>query len=137
MPLLVSYSLLSQVPPPPAHDATARSARRASKNAVRTKFTEYTFHEVGGMRWCQSGGSCCAIASGRSHKETRSACIVFRTTIISSAFRLSRSISSLSLAKKASKVLLASYLRRYSTRRFFALDPVGMYFPSRHHSTRQ
>src|SRR5215208_1518643 len=47
--------------------------------------------------------------SGRSHRETRSGRIVSRTTVTSSAFKPSRSVSSRSLAENASSVFLASY----------------------------
>jgi hypothetical protein len=50
--------------------------------------------------------------SGRSHKETYAGCIVSLTTPTSSAFKASRSVSSRSLAEKASKVCLASYFLR-------------------------
>src|SRR5215210_5541450 len=50
--------------------------------------------------------------SGRSHKETWAGCIVSLTTPTNSAFSASRSVSSLRLAEKASRVLAASYLRR-------------------------
>ncbi len=47
---------------------------------------------------------------GRSHNETWAGCIVPRTTPTSSAFNLFRSVSSRSLAEKASSVFAASYL---------------------------
>src|SRR5215210_8470116 len=47
--------------------------------------------------------------SGRNHRETWAGCIVSLTTPISSAFSASKSVSSLSLAVKASRVFLASY----------------------------
>jgi hypothetical protein len=50
--------------------------------------------------------------SGRSHKETWTGCIASLTTSTKSSLKASRSVSSLSLAEKASKVFLASYLRR-------------------------
>jgi hypothetical protein len=46
MPLLLPYLLLSQLPPPQANDATVRSARRTSENAVNAKFAEISFHEL-------------------------------------------------------------------------------------------
>jgi hypothetical protein len=48
--------------------------------------------------------------SGRSHNETCAGCIVSLTTPTRSSFNTSRSVSSLSLAEKASRVFLASYL---------------------------
>ena len=50
--------------------------------------------------------------SGRSHRETWAGCIVSLTTPTISSLKASRSVSSLSLAEKASRVLAASYLRR-------------------------
>jgi hypothetical protein len=50
--------------------------------------------------------------SGRSHNETCSGCIVSLTTLVKSSLKASRSVSSLSLAEKASRVFLASYLLR-------------------------
>ena len=47
--------------------------------------------------------------SGRSHKETWAGCIVSLTTPTRSPLRASRSVSSLSLAEKASRVFAASY----------------------------
>src|SRR5829696_8543217 len=47
--------------------------------------------------------------SGRNHSETWAGCIVSLTTPTSSAFSASKSVSSLSLADKASRVFLASY----------------------------
>jgi hypothetical protein len=52
------------------------------------------------------------VVSGRNHRETWTGCIVSRTTPTSSAFSASRSVSSLSLAEKASRVLAASYFLR-------------------------
>ena len=51
-------------------------------------------------------------SSGRSHKETWEGCIVSLTTPTRSSLRASRSVSSLSLAEKASRVFLASYFLR-------------------------
>src|SRR5918997_2370869 len=48
---------------------------------------------------------------GHSHSETCSGCIVSRTAPTSSLLKASRSVSSLSLAEKASRVFAASYLR--------------------------
>src|SRR5918994_3248407 len=50
--------------------------------------------------------------SGRSHRETWVGCIVSLTTPTSSSFSASRSVSSLSLTEKASRVFLASYFLR-------------------------
>src|SRR5918997_6460381 len=50
--------------------------------------------------------------SGRSHIETWAGCIVSLTTLVKSSLKASRSVSSLSLAEKASSVFLASYLLR-------------------------
>jgi fumigallin biosynthesis monooxygenase-like protein len=50
--------------------------------------------------------------SGRSHNETWAGCMVSRTTLTSSLFSASKSVSSLSLAEKASRVLAASYFLR-------------------------
>ena len=50
--------------------------------------------------------------SGRNHSETWTGCIVSRTTPTSSASKASRSVSSLSLAEKASRVFAASYFLR-------------------------
>jgi hypothetical protein len=50
--------------------------------------------------------------SGRNHTETWAGCIVSFTTPTRSPFRASRSVSSRSLAAKASRVFLASYLLR-------------------------
>src|SRR3712207_3445246 len=50
--------------------------------------------------------------SGRSHKETWAGCIVSLTTPTRSSLKASRSVSSLSLAEKASRVMAASYLLR-------------------------
>jgi hypothetical protein len=47
---------------------------------------------------------------GRNHTETWAGCIVSVTTLTRSLFNASRSVSSLSLAEKASRVFLASYL---------------------------
>ena len=44
--------------------------------------------------------------SGRSHKETCAGCIVSLTTSTRSSLKASRSVSSLSLAEKASRVFL-------------------------------
>jgi hypothetical protein len=49
------------------------------------------------------------VASGRSHRETRVGCIVSLTTPTRSPLSASRSVSSLSLTEKASRVFLASY----------------------------
>jgi hypothetical protein len=54
----------------------------------------------------------CEGLSGRNHKETWAGCIVSFTTPARSSFNASRSVSSLSLAEKASKVFLASYFLR-------------------------
>src|SRR5215211_975455 len=51
-------------------------------------------------------------SSGRSHSETCAGCIVSLTTPTRSSRKVSRSVSFLSLAEKASSVLAASYLRR-------------------------
>src|SRR5829696_7808949 len=50
--------------------------------------------------------------SGRNHTGTCAGCIVSLTTPTSSLLRASRSVSSLSLAEKASRVFLASYFLR-------------------------
>ena len=51
--------------------------------------------------------------SGRSHsRETCAGCIVSLTTPTRSSLRALRSVSSLSFAEKASRVFVASYLRR-------------------------
>jgi hypothetical protein len=50
--------------------------------------------------------------SGRRPKETWAGCIVSLTTPMRSSLKASRSISSLSLAEKASRVFAASFLRR-------------------------
>src|SRR5215217_681465 len=47
--------------------------------------------------------------SGCNHKETWAGCIVSLTTPTRSSLRASRSVSSLSAAEKASRVLAASY----------------------------
>jgi hypothetical protein len=47
--------------------------------------------------------------SGRSHSETWAGCMVSFTTPTRSSLSASRSVSSLSLAEKASRVFLASY----------------------------
>ena len=47
----------------------------------------------------------------RSHSETWEGCSVSSTTPASSLLRVSRSVSSRSLAENASTVFLASYLR--------------------------
>ena len=48
----------------------------------------------------------------RSHKETWAGCMVSLTTLTRSPLKASRSVSSLSLAEKASRVFAASYLLR-------------------------
>jgi hypothetical protein len=57
--------------------------------------------------------SCSALplgaGSGRSHSETWAGCIVSLTTLTRSSLKASRSVSSLSLAENASRVLAASY----------------------------
>jgi hypothetical protein len=53
------------------------------------------------------GGNSC-----RSHKETWAGCIVSLTTPTRLSLKASRSVSSLSLAEKASRVFLASYFPR-------------------------
>jgi hypothetical protein len=50
--------------------------------------------------------------SERNHKETWAGCIVSPTTLTRSSLSASRSVSSLSLAEKASRVFAASYLLR-------------------------
>jgi hypothetical protein len=50
--------------------------------------------------------------SGRNHKETWEGCIVSLTTFTRSSLKALRSVSSLSLAEKASTVLAASYFLR-------------------------
>ena len=50
--------------------------------------------------------------SGRSQSETWAGCIVSLTTLTSSLFSASRSVSSLSVDEKASRVFLASYFLR-------------------------
>ena len=50
--------------------------------------------------------------SGRNQSETWAGCIVSLTTPTRSSFNASRSVSSLSLEEKASKVFLASYFLR-------------------------
>jgi hypothetical protein len=50
--------------------------------------------------------------SGRSHGETWAGSIVSLTTPMRSPLKASRSVSSRSLAEKASRVFLASYLLR-------------------------
>jgi hypothetical protein len=50
--------------------------------------------------------------SGRSHRETWAGCIVSLTILTRSSLSASRSVSSLSLAEKASRVFLASYFLR-------------------------
>ena len=50
--------------------------------------------------------------SGRNHKETCAGCIFSLTTPTSSLLNASKSVSSRSLAEKASSVLLASYFLR-------------------------
>ena len=50
--------------------------------------------------------------SGRSHKETWAGCIVSLTTPTRSSLSASRSVSSLSIAEKASRVLAAWYFLR-------------------------
>jgi hypothetical protein len=57
--------------------------------------------------YCAFGG-----VSWRSHSETCSGCIVSLTTVISSAFKPSRSVSLRSLAENPSRVFLASYFLR-------------------------
>ena len=49
------------------------------------------------------------VVSGRSHKETWAGCIVSLTTPTRLSFSASRSVSSLSVVEKASRVFLASY----------------------------
>jgi hypothetical protein len=50
--------------------------------------------------------------SGRSHSETCAGCMVSLTTPTRSSLKASRSVSFLSVAEKASRVLAASYLLR-------------------------
>ena len=50
--------------------------------------------------------------SVRNHSETWAGCIVSLTTPTSSLFSASRSVSCLSFAENASRVLLASYFLR-------------------------
>src|SRR5918992_3791714 len=50
--------------------------------------------------------------SGRNHTDTWAGCIVSFTTPTKSLLRASRSVSSRSVAEKASKVFLASYFLR-------------------------
>jgi hypothetical protein len=52
--------------------------------------------------------------SAGNHSETCAGCSVSLTTPTRSAFSASRSVSSLSLAEKASRVFLASYFLLYS-----------------------
>jgi hypothetical protein len=53
-----------------------------------------------------------AAVSGRNHSETWAGCIVSLTTPTRSLFSASRSVSSLSLVEKASRVFAASYFLR-------------------------
>src|SRR5215208_4639227 len=57
---------------------------------------------------------CCSFeaVSGRSHSETWAGCIVSFTTPTTSLLRACRSVSSLSLTEKPSRLFLASYLLR-------------------------
>ena len=59
------------------------------------------------LRLPSSGGD----LSGRNHSETWAGCSVSSITAARSLFRVSRSVSSRSLAENASTVFLASYLR--------------------------
>ena len=52
----------------------------------------------------------------RNHSETCAGCIVSLTAPTRSSLKASKSVSSLSLAEKASRVFLASYLRRKKRR---------------------
>ena len=65
------------------------------------------------QRWVNEGGysafSRRGVVSGRNHSETLAGCMVSSTVVTNSAFKLSRSVSSRSLAEKASSVFLASY----------------------------
>jgi hypothetical protein len=53
-----------------------------------------------------------ASRTGRSQSETCAGCIVSRTTLVRSSLKASRSVSSLSYAEKASRVLAASFFLR-------------------------
>jgi hypothetical protein len=66
-----------------------------------------------GQLWgCPTPSLCLGGGSGFSHRETWAGCIVSLTTPMRSPLRESRSVSSRSLEEKASRVFLASYLRR-------------------------
>jgi hypothetical protein len=95
-------------------------AVRTSENTQLTNFRELRKAEVQllriyllrtrvnkGLRY----GTCASlgVASGRNHSETWAGCIVSLTTPTSSPPKASRSVSSRSLAEKASRVFLASY----------------------------
>jgi hypothetical protein len=66
------------------------------------------------MRCSQISGSYSACSpfgavSGRNHTDTWAGCIVSLTTLVKSSLKASRSVSSLNLDEKASRVLAASY----------------------------
>ena len=64
------------------------------------------------MRVCYSACSPFEAVSGRNYTDTCAGCIVSFTTPTSSLFSASRSVSSLSLAEKFSRVFLTSYFLR-------------------------
>ena len=85
---------------------------RPSQNPLQAKFREFSFYEVYGI-----GASLVRVrfggcASGRSHKEACSGCMVLLATPTRSALRAWRSVSSRNRAPKAARVFAASYFLR-------------------------
>jgi hypothetical protein len=91
--------------------ALQREIRREhASGAIRASDCRLALTDL--MRYESSPLFCFWAVSGRSHKETWAGCIVSFTTPTRSLLKASRSVSSLSLAEKPSRVLAASYLLR-------------------------
>jgi hypothetical protein len=71
-----------------------------------------SFRTLPRVRSCYSACWPFKVVSERNHKETWAGCIVSLTTPTRSPLNASRSVSSLSLVEKASRVFLASYFPR-------------------------
>ena len=104
----------------PTSDLPRTVLRRSPENAVNAKFAERGQCEVRRMHLPGTSvdgryWSACSppeFESGSSHSEAWAGCIVSFTTPTRSSLKDSKSVSSLSIEEKDSKVFLASFLLR-------------------------
>jgi hypothetical protein len=107
-----SASPASALPAVCSTPCAARRCRGAEGRVLPTRHTRAGQHLAWGSVNQPDASSFFEAVSGRNHKVTWAGCIVSLTTATNSAFSASRSVSSRSLAEKASRVFAASYLRR-------------------------